>query len=51
VILVDNDINGAGKAAALRCAETWSKAGKSVVRLTPKRTGADFNDLIRELAP
>jgi hypothetical protein len=51
VILVDNDINGAGQAAALRCAETWSKAGKSVVRLTPKRTGADFNDLIRELAP
>jgi CHC2 zinc finger/Toprim domain len=50
IILVDNDINGAGQAAARRCAETWSRAGRSVVRLTPKRQGTDFNDLVRELA-
>jgi hypothetical protein len=50
IILVDNDVNGAGQAAALRCAETWSRAGRSVVRLTPKRAGMDFNDLVRELA-
>jgi hypothetical protein len=46
IILVDNDLNGAGQAAALRCAERWSRAGRSVVRLTPKRPGADFNDLV-----
>ena len=50
VILVDNDLNGAGQAAALRCAERWSQAGREVVRLTPKRPGFDFNDLVREMA-
>ena len=49
VILVDNDLNGAGQAAALRCAERWSRAGREVVRLTPKRRGFDFNDLVREM--
>jgi Toprim domain/CHC2 zinc finger len=50
VILVDHDLNGAGQAAALRCAERWSRAGRSVVRLTPSRPGMDFNDLVMELA-
>ena len=50
VILVDHDLNGAGQAAALRCAERWSRAGREVVRLTPKRPGFDFNDLVREMA-
>ena len=50
VILVDHDLNGAGQAAALRCAERWSRAGRCVVRLTPKRPGMDFNDLVLELA-
>ena len=50
VILVDHDLNGAGQAAALRCAERWSQAGREVVRLTPKRPGFDFNDLVREMA-
>jgi DNA polymerase len=49
IILVDHDLNGAGQAAALRCAERWSRAGREVVRLTPKRPGWDFNDLVREL--
>jgi DNA polymerase I-like protein with 3'-5' exonuclease and polymerase domains len=48
VILVDNDTNGAGQAAAFRCSERWSRAGKKVVRLTPKRLDSDFNDLIME---
>lgn len=50
IILVDHDVNGAGQAAAMRCAETWSRAGRSVVRLTPKQPGMDFNDLVMELA-
>jgi DNA polymerase len=50
IILVDNDANGAGQTAALRCSEIWSRAGRSVVRLTPQRQGTDFNDLVRELA-
>jgi CHC2 zinc finger/Toprim domain len=50
IILVDHDRNGAGQTAALRCAETWSRAGRSVVRLTPKQPGTDFNDLVKELA-
>jgi hypothetical protein len=51
VILVDHDLNGAGQAAALRCAERWSRSGREVVRLTPKRKGWDFNDLILEMGP
>jgi hypothetical protein len=50
IILVDHDLNGAGQAAALRCASNWSRAGRSVVRLTPSRPGMDFNDLVMELA-
>ena len=26
--------------------ERWTRAGRTVVRLTPKRVGADFNDLV-----
>jgi hypothetical protein len=47
VILVDNDVNGAGQAAATRCAERWSRAGRQVVRLMPDKPGTDFNDLVR----
>jgi hypothetical protein len=50
IILVDHDLNGAGQAAALRCGENWSRAGREVVRLTPKQPGSDFNDLVMELA-
>jgi DNA polymerase len=44
IILVDHD--PAGKTAAAYCTERWIRAGRTVVRLTPKRTGADFNDLV-----
>jgi DNA polymerase len=50
IILVDHDRNGAGQAAALQCAERWSRAGRTVVRLTPEEPGKDFNDLALELA-
>ena len=46
LILVDHDLNGQGQAAAARCAERWSRAGRMVTQLKPKRPGADFNDLI-----
>jgi DNA polymerase I-like protein with 3'-5' exonuclease and polymerase domains len=46
ILLVDNDTNGAGQAAAYRCDERWNGAGCTVVRLKPKRAGADFNDII-----
>jgi hypothetical protein len=50
IILVDHDI--AGKDAARICADRWQRAGRTVVRLTPKRAGADFNDLVMpELVP
>jgi hypothetical protein len=51
IILVDNDLNGAGQAAATRCVERWSRAGHTVIKLTPKRPGADFNDIAKEKAP
>jgi hypothetical protein len=46
IILVDHDGNGEGQAAAVRLMERWTRAGRTVVRLTPKRCGADFNNLI-----
>jgi Toprim domain len=51
IILVDNDLNGAGQAAATRCATRWSRVGRTVIKLTPKRPGADFNDIAKEKAP
>jgi DNA polymerase len=44
IVLVDHDFPG--KVAAAICAERWQRAGRTVIRLTPKRTGADFNDLV-----
>jgi DNA polymerase len=44
ILLVDHD--DAGHSAAARCAERWTRAGRTVIRLTPKRAGADFNDLV-----
>jgi hypothetical protein len=48
IILVDNDRNGAGQAAAMRCAVRWSRAGRTVIKLTPKRADTDFNDIAKE---
>ena len=46
IVLVDHD--AAGEAAAKVCIDRWTRAGRTVVRLTPKRQGADFNDLVLE---
>jgi DNA polymerase I-like protein with 3'-5' exonuclease and polymerase domains len=51
VILVDNDLNGAGQAAAMRCADRWGRDGRQVVKLTPKRADTDFNDIANKTAP
>jgi hypothetical protein len=48
IILVDHD--DAGEAAAKACIERWTHAGRTVIRLTPNRAGADFNDLVLERA-
>ena len=44
IILVDHDL--IGKNAALICANRWQRAGRTIIRLTPTRAGADFNDLV-----
>jgi CHC2 zinc finger/Toprim domain len=51
IVLVDHDLNGVGQAAAARCAERWSRAGRNVTQLTPKRPGSDFNDVVIEGTP
>src|SRR5262245_27752553 len=48
IILVDYDDEG--RAAAARCADRWTRAGRTVVQLMPKRLGTDFNDLVMERA-
>ena len=50
ILLVDHDCNGIGQAAAHRCAERWSRAEHTVVKLMPRRPGADFNDIAKEQA-
>jgi Toprim domain/CHC2 zinc finger len=47
IILVDHDENGVGQASAATCARRWSKAGCTVIKLTPQHPG-DFNDIIME---
>jgi hypothetical protein len=44
IILVDND--AAGRTASDTCTARWNGAGRTVVALTPKAKGADFNDLV-----
>jgi DNA polymerase len=49
IILVDHD--EAGLNAAAICQERWTRAGRTVVQLTPERPGDDFNDIVlQELA-
>ena len=45
VILVDRDESG--EASAAECARVWFHAGRRVIRLLPRITGTDFNDVIR----
>jgi Toprim domain len=46
-LLVDNDASNTGQQAAAECARRWLDAGREVIRLTPKTSGQDFNDIIR----
>jgi hypothetical protein len=46
-IWADNDENGVGQRAAELCADRWSLEGAEVRVITPKRRGADFNDIAR----
>jgi hypothetical protein len=46
ILLVDNDANGNGQRAAASTANRWSRAGRAVVRLTPRTPDTDFNDLV-----
>jgi hypothetical protein len=49
IVLVDHD--EPGLTAATSCEERWTRAGRTVVQLTPERPGDDFNDIIlQELA-
>jgi hypothetical protein len=50
VLLVDHDESGAGQAAGMACTERWRRSGVTVIRLTPKRVGTDFNDIIQGAA-
>jgi hypothetical protein len=45
-LLVDHDISQAGERAAAKCSERWTAAGREVIRLVPRQTGADFNDIV-----
>jgi Toprim domain len=46
IILVDHD--EAGLNAAAICQERWTRAGRTVVQLTPERPGDDFNDIVMQ---
>jgi phage/plasmid primase-like uncharacterized protein len=46
IILVDNDLNGAGERAARTVAQRWVAEGRSVRLAIPPITGTDFNDVI-----
>ena len=48
IILVDHD--EAGVTASDSSMGRWIRAGRTVVRLKPRRDGADFNDLVGEPA-
>jgi putative DNA primase/helicase len=45
-LLVDNDATGRGQRAAKKCACRWNAAECAVIRLIPRQSGNDFNDLI-----
>jgi DNA polymerase len=46
VLLVDNDSNQEGQAAAARVAACWRAYGRAVVPLMPGTPDTDFNDLV-----
>jgi Toprim domain len=49
-ILVDNDESGTGQRRAIECSDRWTKAGREVLRIIPRRAGDDLNDIVRKRA-
>ena len=49
-ILVDNDASGTGQRRAMECSDRWTKAGREVLRVLPRRSGDDLNDIVRKRA-
>jgi putative DNA primase/helicase len=49
-ILVDNDESGTGQLRAIECSDRWTKAGREVLRVIPRRSGDDLNDIVRKWA-
>jgi putative DNA primase/helicase len=47
-ILVDNDESGTGQRRAIECSDRWTKAGREVLRVIPRHSGDDLNDLVRK---
>jgi hypothetical protein len=46
-VLVDNDANGVGQAAALECSRRWTSMGREVFRVVPAAVGTDMADIVR----
>jgi hypothetical protein len=46
IVLVDNDLNGAGERAARTVAQRWLAEGRRVRLAIPPIPGTDFNDVI-----
>jgi putative DNA primase/helicase len=49
-ITILTDADGPGRAAAETCAARWADAGCEARIILPLRAGADFNDIVREIA-
>jgi len=50
-ILVDNDANGRGQSAALRCSTRWTEVGREVFRVIPDCCGDDMNEVVQRGVP
>jgi hypothetical protein len=49
-ILVDNDESGTGQRRAIECSDRWTNARREVLRVLPRRSGDDLNDIVRKRA-
>lgn len=49
LIVVDNDANGIGQAAARDAAWLWEQEGRDVRVALPPAAGTDFNDILRSV--
>ena len=48
-ILVDND-ESIGQRQAIECSDWWTKASREVLRLIPRSSGNDLNEIVRKWA-